>query len=192
MPPGKLIVLSAPSGAGKTTVAREIMKLNPELEFSVSATTRVRRQNEVEGRDYYFLSREEFLRRVEAGEFVEWEEMYGDCYGTLKEEIERVLRKGGHLLFDVDVKGALSIKRKYPRALLIFIAPPSMAVLEQRLRGRKTENETTVARRLDRVPMEMEKRDAFDRQVVNDDLRTAVGEVDRIVKQHLRSELTRG
>src|SRR5512132_1952414 len=145
---GKLIVISAPSGAGKTTIAREILKRNPSLEFSVSATTRPVRTGEEHGRDYFFLTREEFERRVHAGEFVAREEIYGNLYGTLKSELERALRNGRHLLFDLDVKGGLSIKRQYPDALLIFIEPPSMEVLRQRLQNRRTEDAATFARRM--------------------------------------------
>ena len=182
---GRLIVISAPSGAGKTTIAREILKRNPSLEFSVSATTRPRRIGEEHGRDYYFLSREEFERRVRAGEFVEWEEIYGNLYGTLNAEIERALRNGRHLLFDVDVKGGLSIKRRFPDALLIFIEPPSMEVLRKRLQDRHTEDAAAFARRMERVAMEMETGKAFDRHCVNDDLTRAVADVQALVQEYL-------
>lgn len=192
MTPGKLIVLSAPSGAGKTTIAREIMRLNPVLVFSVSATTRPRREAEKEGRDYYFLSREEFRARVAAGAFVEWEEVYGNYYGTLKAEIDGVLRRGDSVLFDVDVKGGLSIKKQYPAALLVFIRPPSVAILLERLRNRHTEDEQTIGLRMERVPMEMEHGKAFDHEVVNDDLSETVLRVDQLVKRHLQGQRTTG
>jgi guanylate kinase len=182
---GKLIVISAPSGAGKTTIAREILKRNPSLEFSVSATTRPMRMGEEHGRDYFFLTREEFERRVHAGEFVEWEEIYGNLYGTLRSELEPALRNGRHLLFDLDVKGGLSIKRQYPDALLIFIEPPSMEVLRQRLQNRRTEDAATFARRMERVAMEMEAGKAFDRHCVNDELARAVEEVQALVQEYL-------
>ena len=184
-PRGKLIVISAPSGAGKTTIAREILKRNPSCAFSVSATTRPMRAGEVDGRDYFFLSREEFERRVHAGEFVEWEEIFGNLYGTLRSEIDRALLAGRHLLFDVDVKGGLSIKRHYPHALLIFIEPPSLEVLRQRLHNRHTEDAATLARRMERVAMEMETGKAFDRHCVNDDLGRAVEEVQGLVQEYL-------
>jgi len=184
---GKLIVVSAPSGAGKTTIAHAILARNPSLEFSVSATTRPKRTTEVEGRDYFFLTKEEFLRAVEAGEFVEWEEIYGNYYGTLQREVDRALGSGQHILFDIDVKGGLSIKQRYPEALLIFIRPPGLEVLQERLRSRRTEDEATFARRLERVPMELVMGDAFDVQVVNDDLDRAVEEVQKCVFHHIHS-----
>lgn len=182
---GKLVVVCAPSGSGKTTIAREIMRLSPSLTFSVSATTRARRADEVDGRDYFFLTKEVFKQRVAAGEFVEWEEIYGDYYGTLKSEVERALTTGQHLMFDVDVNGGLSIKRKYPQALIIFIKLPSVEALRQRLANRRTEDELTVAKRMERVPMELEKGRQFDYQVVNDELPRAVDEAQKIVQHYL-------
>ena len=183
---GKLVVISAPSGAGKTSIAREILRLNPSLSFSVSATTRSMRSGEADGKDYFFLTKDEFLKRVGAGEFVEWETIYGNYYGTLKAEVDRALKNGQHLLFDVDVKGGLSIKRRYPEALTVFIRPPSLDILQQRLRDRNTEDTTTLARRLERVPMELEMGNAFEHQIVNDELPRAIAEVQRIVQQHLQ------
>ena len=182
---GTLVVISAPSGAGKTTIARAIMERNPSLMFSVSATTRPKRAGEVEGRDYYFLTPEEFKRRADAGEFVEWEEVYGYYYGTLKKEVERILQAGRTVVFDVDVNGGLSIKHHYPEAVLIFVTPPSMEVLKERLVKRGTESEDTLHKRLDRVPMELEKGKRFDYQVVNDVLERAITAVQKIVERHL-------
>lgn len=180
-------MLSAPSGSGKTTIAREILKRNPSLGFSVSATTRPRRSGEVDGRDYFFLSHEEFKRRVEAGDFLEWEEVYpGKLYGTLRSEVERLLRNGRDLLFDVDVKGGLSIHRHYPEACLIFIRPPDFETLKKRLEGRKTESAETIAGRLQRAPLELELGKRFTHEVVNDELTKAIDDVQEIVKQHLR------
>jgi guanylate kinase len=184
---GKLVVVSAPSGAGKTSIARELLHRNPSLQFSVSATTRPMRAGEQNGKDYYFLSRDEFVRRISAGDFVEWEEIYGDFYGTLKSEIDTSLGQGRHILFDVDVKGGLSIKRQYPYALVIFIRPPSEEILLQRLRSRLTENEESIRRRMERVPMEMKHGSQFDHQVVNDTLERAIEEVQHIVQSYLFS-----
>jgi guanylate kinase len=190
MAPGELIVISAPSGAGKTTIAREVLKRIPVLSFSVSATTRAQRAGEVEGKDYFFLSHGEFARGVEQGKFVEWEELFGNRYGTPKAEVDRALLNGEHLLFDIDVKGALAIKRQYPAALLVFIMPPDMDVLKQRLAQRKTEDPAAVQRRLDRVPLELEQRKAFDHIVVNDVLERAVHEVEQIVQHHLHHSIS--
>lgn len=185
MPSGKLIVISAPSGSGKTTIAKEIMRRNPSLGFSVSATTRQKRAEEVDGKDYFFLTKAEFEKKVASGEFVEWEEFYGNRYGTLKAEVDRLLGEGQNILFDLDVKGGLSIKRRYPGALLIFIRPPSVEALKERLLNRRTEDDATLARRLERVPMELELGNSFDHQVVNDDLERATKEVQVLVEQHI-------
>jgi guanylate kinase len=183
---GKIVVVAAPSGAGKTSIAREILRTHPAMRFSVSATTRPKREGEQHGKDYFFLTKEEFKSRLAAGEFVEWEEIYGNYYGTLQCEVDAALARGMQILFDVDVKGALSIKQKYPQALLIFISPPSLAVLEERLRGRHTENAETLARRMERVPMEMAQAPKFDRVVINDTLDRAIAEVQEIVEQHIQ------
>jgi guanylate kinase len=182
---GKLIVVSAPSGAGKTTIVKAILDKYPSMLFSVSAATRTKRETEIDGKDYFFLPRQEFERRIRAGELVEWEEIYGNLYGTLKSEVDKTLSGGNAMLFDIDVKGGLSIKRKYPNdSVLIFVKPPSIEILEARLRGRKTEDETTFKRRMDRVAMELGMASQFDYQVVNDDLPAAIVEVDKIVVAH--------
>ncbi len=177
-----LIALSAPSGCGKTTIAHAIMQRHPEILFSVSATSRPRRATEVDGKDYFFLPKEDFEQKIKNNELVEWELIYGNYYGTLKREIDRALGLGNSMLFDIDVNGALSIKRQYPNdSLLIFIEPPNLEELINRLKNRKTEDPETLRRRLDRVPMEMEKRRLFDMCVVNDDLERAVNEVDSLI-----------
>jgi guanylate kinase len=182
---GKLIVISAPSGAGKTTIAREIIRLFPRLRFSVSATTRTRRDGESEGVDYYFLTREEFRRRIDEGKFVEWEELFGNLYGTLRSELDAAIRENRHLLFDVDVKGGLSIQRAYPSTLMIFIRPPDLGVLRERLSRRRTETEAMLTQRMERVPMELEEGRKYRHQVVNDDLERAVSEVQYIITEFL-------
>jgi guanylate kinase len=183
---GKLIVISAPSGGGKTTIAKEILARHKDMKFSVSATTRRRRENEVDGKDYFFLTRDDFEKKITQGELAEYETIYGDYYGSLKSVVEGALMEGKTLLFDIDVNGALTIKRKYLNdAVLIFIQPPSLEVLRERLLTRNTEDEATVARRLERASMELEKGKRFDHKVVNDDLARAVREVDDIVKKSI-------
>jgi guanylate kinase len=185
MPRGKLIVVSAPSGAGKTTIVKAILAKYPSMLFSVSATTRPKRDIEVDGEDYFFLQRGDFERRIAAGELVEWEEIYGNLYGTLRVEVDRALSTGKTMLFDIDVKGGLSIKRMYPQdSVIIFIKPPSIEVLRERLRNRKTEDDATFKRRMDRVAMELGMASQFDYQVVNDNLEQAIAEVDKIVIEH--------
>lgn len=191
MAAGRLIVLSAPSGAGKTSIARAMLDRIPGLTFSVSATTRPRRPGETDGRDYFFLDRASFETRVARGEFVEHEEVYGNLYGTLTAEVERAVREGRSLLFDVDVKGALSIRRRFPEALLIFIAPPSLEVLERRLRGRHTEDEAAIRRRLEWAAGEMAAAPQFDHVVVNEDLDAAIERVHSIIVRRLREADTR-
>lgn len=183
---GKLIVLSAPSGAGKTSIAKVLLQRFPMMTFSVSATTRPMRPGEVHGRDYFFLTKDDFRRRIDQGDLVEWEEIYTNNYGTLKSEVDRALANGQVMLFDVDVKGALSIKAKYPNdAVLIFVAPPSVEELRSRLVNRKTEDAATVERRMARVPMELELASKFDHTVVNDDLQRACDEATEIVRKAL-------
>lgn len=186
MPKPKLIVISAPSGSGKTTIAHEILRRHPGMRFSVSATTRPKREHESDGKDYFFLSAEEFEEKIRRHELVEWERIYGWYYGSLKKEVDAALKAGVSLLFDVDVNGALSIKRQYPNdAVLLFIKPPSIEILMERLTKRKTENEETIRRRMERVAMEMEKAGAFDFCIINDDLQSAVRQVDEIIMSAL-------
>jgi guanylate kinase len=188
---GKLIVLSAPSGCGKTTIAKAILAKYPEILFSVSATTRPIRAGEVNGKDYFFLTKQEFDHCIQTGGLVEWEEIFGNYYGTLRSEILRALQQGLVMLFDIDVKGALSIRRHFPdNAVLIFIKPPSLEVLRARLEDRKTENSITFQRRLERVPMEMEQGSQFDFQVVNDKLPQAIDEVTDIIRKNSKFDIT--
>jgi guanylate kinase len=178
-----LIVLSAPSGAGKTTIAHAILSKHPaDVMFSVSATTRTQRPGERDGIDYYFVTREKFEELIASGALIEYEEIFGNYYGTPVSEVERARGMGKRLIFDIDVKGGISIRRKFPEeSLLIFIAPPDLKTLEERLRARKTESDETVTRRLGRAAMEMEMAKEYDHIVVNDNLERAIAEVEKLV-----------
>ena len=184
---GKLIIFSAPSGSGKTTIVRKLLERMPQLEFSISATSRAPRGTERNGVDYYFLSAEEFRKTVEEGRFVEWEEVYaGTCYGTLRSELERIWSKGHTILFDVDVMGGINLKRIFGRdACSIFIMPPSIEELERRLQQRGTDAPEVIARRVAKAGFELTKAPEFDHTVVNDQLDTAVAEVETIVRNFL-------
>jgi guanylate kinase len=184
---GKLIVFTAPSGSGKTTIVRHILDTFPETSFSVSATTRQRRSYEKHGRDYYYLSVETFKLWVENEAFAEWEEVYpGQFYGSLRSEISRLHQIGRHVVFDVDVKGALSIQRIYPRDILtVFIKVPSMEILEQRLRTRGTESETNLQKRLIKAREELAFENKFDAVLVNDDLQETLKQAEAIVRKFL-------
>lgn len=184
---GKLIIFSAPSGSGKTTIVRKLLERMPQLEFSISATSRAPRGTERNGVDYYFLSAEEFRKAVEEGRFVEWEEVYaGTCYGTLRSELERIWSKGHTILFDVDVMGGINLKRIFGRdACSIFIMPPSIEELERRLQQRGTDAPEVIARRVAKAGFELTKAPEFDHTVVNDRLDTAVAEVETIVRDFL-------
>ncbi|MBE2189659.1 MAG: guanylate kinase [Desulfobulbaceae bacterium] len=185
----RLIVLSSPSGGGKTTVARFLMQQYPSIRFSISATTRSKRPNEKDGIDYYFLSREEFESSINAHDFVEYEQIFDNYYGTLKSEVEKAFGNNELLIFDIDVKGAFSIRQNYPKdALLIFLAPPSLEVLEERLRGRSTESETQIQIRLARAKMELDTAGDFDYVVVNNVLNDTINEVERIVSENCFNE----
>lgn len=179
----RLFVISGPSGAGKGTLLAELRKQRPDLGLTVSATTRSPRPGEVDGTSYYFLSDEEFRRRIAAGEFVEWAEVHGHLYGTLVSEVKRLLAKGHSLVLEIDVQGALNVRKVYPDAVLIFIEPPSLEVLEERLRGRGTEDEASIELRLKNARHEMELADQYDARIVNDTVDRAAQELGSVMRR---------
>ncbi len=184
---GKLLIFSAPSGSGKTTIVRRLLEQFTNLEFSISATSRAPRGVEKNGVDYYFLTAEEFAEAVAADKFVEWEEVYkGTCYGTLRSEMERIWSKGNIILFDVDVMGGIRLKEIFGEdAMSIFVMPPSIEELRHRLEGRGTDAPEVIEKRIAKASFELTKAPEFDRQVVNDDLEVAVAEVTEIVKNFI-------
>lgn len=180
---GKAIIFSAPSGSGKTTLVRHLLDNNPDLGFSISASTRDKRgRKEEHGKDYYFLTPDEFKRKIDNDEFIEWEEVYeGNYYGTLKTEIQRIWDEGKNVIFDVDVKGGLALKRYFgDKALSIFVKVPSIEILEQRLRGRGTESHASLSQRLFKAKFEMTFADKFDVVLVNEDLDKSLAEAQRL------------
>lgn len=181
--PGKVIVIVAPSGAGKTTIAQRLLKEYPKIKFSVSATTRNPRKDETDGEDYYFLSDEEFDQKVENEEFLEWEHYSGNRYGTLRSEVDKLVESGYFPLLDIEVKGALNVQQLYNSdAISIFIEPPSMEELKNRLSKRGSETAESLQQRLKRAEMEIKYADRFDYSVVNDDLEEACREVKNIIE----------
>lgn len=184
--PKQLFVLSAPSGGGKTTVARHLLATFPDMKFSVSATTRAQRPGEEHGRDYFFLTKDEFAERINQGDLLEYEVIFGNYYGTLRSEVKRILDSGGIMIFDVDVKGALSLRTAFPEeTLLMFIAPPSMDALENRLRSRQTESAEQIALRLERAAMEMQSVEFFDEVIINDILPVTLERAELVVREHI-------
>lgn len=184
--PGKAIIFSAPSGSGKTTIVKHLLKTNPDLGFSISASTRDKRgRTEKDGKDYHFLSPLEFKKKIDNEEFIEWEEVYeGNFYGTLKSEIIRIWGEGKNVIFDVDVKGGLSLKKYFgDKALAIFVLVPSIETLEQRLRGRGTESEDALSRRLFKAKFEMSFKDEFDVVLVNEHLDASLAEAQRLYNE---------
>jgi len=189
MKQGKLIIFSAPSGAGKTTIVHHLLTKFPELSFSISATTRELRGAETHENDYYFISKEEFLHKVARQEFVEFEEVYnGTFYGTLRSEIERIWNDDKHVIFDIDVEGGIRLKRKYEEdALAIFVQPPSLEVLKERLSGRGTDSLEKLQERFVKAEKELTYADKFDVILKNYDLETACNEAEQLVRAFLNS-----
>jgi guanylate kinase len=180
---GKALIFSAPSGSGKTTIVKHLLKTNPDLGFSISASTRDRRgRTEQHGKDYYFLTPEEFKHKIDEGAFIEWEEVYeGNFYGTLKSEIERIWSEGKNVIFDVDVKGGLALKKYFgDKALAVFVKVNSIEVLTERLKDRGTESEQSLSRRLFKANFEMSFQDQFDTVLINDTLETSLAEAQKL------------
>ena len=185
---GKLIVFSAPSGSGKTTIVRHLLNQKKfQLEFSISATSREARGNEKDSEDYYFISAKEFKNKIKLDEFLEWEEVYIDnFYGTLKTEVDRIWAKGKHVIFDIDVAGGLRIKKKFPeRTLAVFVKPPDINELIIRLKQRGEESSEKIAMRVAKAPTEMATAPQFDTIILNDDLTTALNDAENLVNDFL-------
>ena len=188
---GKLIIISAPSGAGKSTIVKHLLDKGLNLEFSISATTRTPRGKEKDGKEYYFLSVEEFRKRIRRGEFIEWEEVYkNQLYGTLKSEIDRIWANGNNVLFDVDVKGGINLKNIFRhKAISVFIMPPSVKELEKRLKHRGTDNPEKIKMRIAKAEEEMKLVARFDNIVINDNLEQAVNEIYNLVNNFLNRDI---
>lgn len=178
----KLFVISGSSGVGKGTVIKGFLEKNPEFGLSISHTTRQKREGEVDGVNYFFITKEEFLQGVKNGEFLEWAEFSGNFYGTKKAFVEKLLNEGKDLILEIETQGALQVKEKMPEAVLIFIAPPSYQDLEMRLRNRQTESEEAIQKRLDFVKMELQNSQMYDYKIVNDRLEDAILELEKIIK----------
>lgn len=187
-PKSNIIVISAPSGGGKTSIVKSILSQFPELVFSVSATTRPKRANEVDGVDYFFISEDEFKKRIENNDFIEWEKFYDYYYGTPKEQITNAVENNKSILLELDVKGALNVKRLFPEAVLIFIDVPSFEELVKRLESRKTESESDLKKRIERAKMELNYKNKFDYIFVNDDLNKVIKEVGDLLNKILNKE----
>lgn len=185
---GSIIAVSAPSGTGKTTIVRKILKDIPELVFSVSATTRKKRAQEKEGVHYHFISEVEFKKKIENNEFVEWEKFYDYYYGTYKSVVDNAINSGKSILLEVDVKGALSLKSIYPESVLIYIVPPSFDELVSRLKNRNTEDKADFQKRIDRAKMELEQKDKFDHFIENIELETAILKTEKLIRKIISKE----
>lgn len=186
---GKVLILVSPSGGGKSTIAKRLFEDFDRLKFSVSATTRSPREGEIDGVHYHYLTHEEFNERIDNNEFIEWEEFYGgNRYGTLRSEVDKKLNSGYFILLDIEIKGALNVKKIYgDESLGIFIQPPSFDVLKQRLINRGTESDDSLELRLERAKEELTYADQFDRIIINDDLETAYSEVKKAVSEFMKS-----
>ena len=188
---GKLIIFSAPSGAGKTTIVRHLLSCNLDLEFSISATTREKRHTETDGKDYYFLTLEEFSRKIENNEFLEWQEVYpGDFKGTLKSEVERIRSNGKNVIFDVDVVGGCNIKKYYGTdALAVFVQPPSVEELQKRLLSRLTDTAEVIEKRIQKAEYELTFASQFDQIIVNEHLEKAFEDAEKCIHEFLNKAI---
>lgn len=184
----KIFVISSPSGGGKTSIVKSILKEFPEIKFSVSLTTRPKRNNEIDGVDYSFVSEKDFLQKIENNELIEWERFYDYYYGTPKEFIIKTLENGKSVLLELDVKGALSVKKLFPESILIFIDVPSFEELVERLKKRKTESEEDLIKRVDRAKMELSFKDKFDYIFINKDLNEVTEKVKNLLNKILNKE----
>ena len=182
---GLLVVISSPSGGGKTTICNELRKQNPSYQYSVSVTTRPRRAVEIDGQHYCFVSHDEFHRRIQEGQFAEWAQVHNHYYGTRRAFVDRVLRNAQVSLFDLDIQGGLGIKKAYPQSVLVFVLPPSMEVLEKRLRARETDDEQVIRTRLENAKAELKYWPQYDYVVFNDRLGLAVQQVQAIIDAEL-------
>lgn len=183
---GKAIIFSAPSGSGKTTIVKHLLKTNPDLGFSISASTRDKRgRTEQHGKDYYFLTPEEFKKKIDDNEFIEWEEVYeGNFYGTLKSEIDRIWKQGKNVIFDVDVKGGLNLKKYFgDKALAVFVKVPTLEILKERLNDRGTESAESISRRLFKANFEMSFQDQFDKVLINENLHKSLAEAQMLYEE---------
>ena len=190
---GLLIVISAPSGTGKTTLSHMLLREFPNMEFSVSYTTRKPRNGEINGRDYWFIDRETFEKMIEEGDFLEWAEVYGHLYGTSKSQVIKALSEGKDVLLDIDTQGALNVKKNFPEAVLIFILPPSLKELKRRLESRGTDDEETIKKRLKIAREEIRRAPLYDYVVVNDVLEIAFDNLRSIIKaEKCRAERLKG
>lgn len=185
---GKIIVISSPSGGGKTTIVRRILSEFPEIVFSVSATTRPKRPDEINGVHYFFLSEKEFEEKIKNNEFIEWERFYDYYYGTLKTFVLDNIENGKTVLLEIDVKGALSVKKLFPDSILIFIDVPSFEELVNRLKKRRTESEADLQKRIDRAKMELSYKDKFDYIFVNKDLEEVTSQIKSLINEILKKE----
>ncbi len=184
----KLFVISGSSGVGKGTVLKGFLEKNPNFMLSISCTTRAPRKGEVDGVNYFFLTKEEFQNCIDNDKFLEWAEFAGNRYGTKKKYIQQCLAEGKDIILEIDTQGALQVKKKMPEAVLIFICPPSIEALENRLRGRHTEDEATIQKRLQEVKTELERAENFDYKVINDDLDKAIADLEKIISGEQNAE----